>query len=98
VVGRHELTSHSAAEITEALLRRPEGRFVQALLDVGPGYQELLGHYVDLMRAHEALGQQHELLRQQHENFKKHHEECEADRAARLDALLRMDGFYKELS
>jgi 2-polyprenyl-3-methyl-5-hydroxy-6-metoxy-1,4-benzoquinol methylase len=45
VASRRELTPHSVAEATDALLCHPEGRIVQALLDANAQYQELARRY-----------------------------------------------------
>jgi 2-polyprenyl-3-methyl-5-hydroxy-6-metoxy-1,4-benzoquinol methylase len=45
VASKQERVPHSSEEATEALLRRPKGRLVQALLDANTQYNELLSRY-----------------------------------------------------
>jgi 2-polyprenyl-3-methyl-5-hydroxy-6-metoxy-1,4-benzoquinol methylase len=91
VVSARELTPHSEEEATEALLRRPEGRIVQALLDANAQYRELARRYDQSDADREARLQ---LLREADARIR----EIEADREARLQNLLKMDALYKDLA
>jgi 2-polyprenyl-3-methyl-5-hydroxy-6-metoxy-1,4-benzoquinol methylase len=83
VVSSHELTSHSEEEAAEALLRRPEGRIIRALLDANAQYEHLGVRYKEL------AAQYNELVR--------HYEESEADRAARLRLLTEADAQIRQI-
>jgi 2-polyprenyl-3-methyl-5-hydroxy-6-metoxy-1,4-benzoquinol methylase len=80
VVSARELTPHREQEATEALLRRPEGRIVQALLDANAQYKELTRRYDRSDADREARLQ---LLREAGTRIR----EIEADREARLQLL-----------
>jgi SAM-dependent methyltransferase len=91
VVSARELTPHSEQEATEALLRRPEGRIVQALLDANAQYKELARRYDQSDADREARLR---LLREADARIR----EIEADRETRLQNLLKMDALYKDLA
>ena len=76
VVSARELSPHTEQEGTEVLLRRPEGRIVQALLDANAALLDANAQYKELARRYE---------------------EIDADREARLQALLKMDTLFKDL-
>ncbi len=97
VVSVRELSPHSEQEGAEVLLRRPEGRIVQALLDANAQYKELVGRYEEIDVDREARLQ---ALRKADAALQKANariEEIEADREARLQKLLKMDALYKAL-
>jgi len=77
VASARELTPHSEEEATEALLRRPDGRIVRALLDANAQYKELARRHDEIEADREArlrlLGEADARIR-----------EIEADREARL--------------
>jgi 2-polyprenyl-3-methyl-5-hydroxy-6-metoxy-1,4-benzoquinol methylase len=54
VASARELTSHTEEEITSALLNRPEGRIVQALLDANAQHVELARRYAEIDADREA--------------------------------------------
>jgi 2-polyprenyl-3-methyl-5-hydroxy-6-metoxy-1,4-benzoquinol methylase len=87
---RRELTPHSEEEATEALLRRPEGRIVQALLDANAQYKELARRYDESDADREArlqlLGEADARIR-----------EIEADREARLRLLREAEARIREI-
>ncbi len=91
VVSARELTPHREEEATEALLRRPEGRLVQALLDANAQYKELARRYDQSDADRDARLQ---LLREADARIR----EIEADRETRLQNLLKMDALYKDLA
>ena len=97
VVSTQELTPRSEQEITEALLRRPEGRIVQALLDANAQYKELSRHYKELSRHYEELSHHYAELSHHYEELSHHYEESEADREARLQLLKQADARMREL-
>jgi hypothetical protein len=90
VVSARELSPHTEQEGTEVLLRRPEGRIVQALLDANAQHKELVRRYEEIDADREARLQ---ALRQARARI----EEIEADREARLQKLLKMDALYKAM-
>jgi SAM-dependent methyltransferase len=90
VASPRECTPHSEAEATEALLRHPEGRIIQALLDANAQHKELVRRYEEIDADREARLQ---ALRQAGARI----EEIEADREARLQKLLKMDALYKAM-
>jgi SAM-dependent methyltransferase len=90
IASQRELTPHSEEEATAALLRRPEGRIVQALLDANAQYKELARRYDEIDADREARLQK--LLK-----MDALYKELEADREARLQKLLKMDALYKKL-
>ncbi len=90
VVSTRELTPLGEEEATEALLRRPEGRIIQALLEANAQYNERGAQYSELTtQYHELTTQYHELVRR--------YEESEADRAARLHLLNEADAQIREI-
>src|SRR5713101_1048998 len=91
VVSARELTPHREEEATEALLRRPEGRLVQALLDANAQYKELARRYDQSDADRDARLQR---LREADARIR----EIEADRETRLQNLLKMDALYKDLA
>ena len=54
VASPRECTPHSETEATEALLRHPEGRIVQALLDANAQHKELVRRYEEIDADREA--------------------------------------------
>jgi DNA repair exonuclease SbcCD ATPase subunit len=90
VTSRRELTPHSEEEATEALLRRPEGRIVQALLDANAQYKELARRYDESEADREARLQ---LLQEADARIR----EIEADREARLQLLQEADARLREI-
>jgi hypothetical protein len=90
VTSRRELTPHSEEEATEALLRRPEGRIVQALLDANAQYKELARRYDESEADRETRLQ---LLREADARIR----EIEADREARLQLLREADARIREI-
>ena len=90
VASPRECTPHSEAEATEALLRHPEGRIIQALLDANAQHKELVRRYEEIDADREARLQ---ALRQAGARI----EEIEADREVRLQKLLKMDALYKAM-
>jgi len=83
VASLHELTPHSEEEATETLLRRPDGRIVQALLDANAQYKELAAQYKELTAQYKELARRYD--------------ESEADRAARLQLLRDADAQIREI-
>ena len=90
IVSAHELSPHTEQEGTEVLLRHPEGRIIQALLDANAQHKELVRRYEEIDADREARLQ---ALRQAGARI----EEIEADREARLQKLLKMDALYKAM-
>jgi hypothetical protein len=90
IVSAHELSPHTEQEGTEVLLRHPEGRIIQALLDANAQHKELVRRYEEIDADREAKLQ---ALRQAGARI----EEIEADREARLQKLLKMDALYKAM-
>lgn len=90
VVSARELTRHSEQEATEALLRRPEGRIVQALLDANAQYKELASRYDESEADREARLQ---ALREADAQIS----EIEADREARLQLLHEADAQIRKI-
>ena len=54
IVSAHELSPHTEQEGTEVLLRHPEGRIVQALLDANAQHKELVRRYEEIDADREA--------------------------------------------
>jgi 2-polyprenyl-3-methyl-5-hydroxy-6-metoxy-1,4-benzoquinol methylase len=109
VASARELTPHSEEEATEALLRRPEGRIIQALLDANTQGKELTRRYGESEADREArlrlLGEadarireieadREARLRQADARIK----EIEADREARLQLLRKADARIREIA
>jgi 2-polyprenyl-3-methyl-5-hydroxy-6-metoxy-1,4-benzoquinol methylase len=90
VASPRELTPHSEEEATKALLRRPEGRIVQALLDANTQCKELSRRYGESEADREVrlrlLGEADVRIR-----------EIEADREARLQLLREADAQIREI-
>jgi 2-polyprenyl-3-methyl-5-hydroxy-6-metoxy-1,4-benzoquinol methylase len=80
VASQRECRPHSAEEISEALLRCPQGRLIQALLDANAQYQELTRRYRE---SEEDRAARLQLLMQADGQMK----EINADREARLQLL-----------
>jgi 2-polyprenyl-3-methyl-5-hydroxy-6-metoxy-1,4-benzoquinol methylase len=83
--------THTTDEATEALLCRPGGRIVQALLDANSQHQELVRHCQEIDADREA--RLHAL-----QEADARITDLEADREARLQKLLKMDAFYEDLA
>ena len=109
VASPRELTPHSEEEATEALLRRPEGRIVQALLDANTQCKELTRRYGESEADREArlrlLGEadarireieadREAKLRQADARIR----EIDADREARLQLLRKADARIREIA
>lgn len=109
VASARELTPHSEEEATEALLRRPEGRIVQALLDANTQSKELTRSYGESEADREArlrlLGEadarireieadREARLRQADARIR----EIDADREARLQLLRKADARIREIA
>ncbi len=90
IASRRELAPHSEEEVTEGLLRRPEGRIVQAMLDANAQYKELAHRYdqseADRRERLQLLGKADAQIR-----------EIEADREARLRLLGEADARIREI-
>jgi 2-polyprenyl-3-methyl-5-hydroxy-6-metoxy-1,4-benzoquinol methylase len=95
VASARELTPHSEEEVTEALLRRPEGRIVQALLDANTQCKELTRRYGESeVRIREIDADREarlQLLRKADARIR----EIAADREALEQVLLKMDASYR---
>jgi len=109
VASARELTPRSEEEATEALLRRPEGRIIQALLDANTQGKELTRRYGESEADREArlrlLGEadarireieadREARLRQADARIR----EIEADREARLQLLRKADARIREIA
>jgi SAM-dependent methyltransferase len=88
VVSMRELTPLGEEEATEALLRRPEGRIIRALLDANAQYEELVRRYEESEADRAARLQ---LLREADAEIR----EIEARRKAIEQVLLKMDASYQ---
>ncbi len=109
VVSACELTPHREQEATEALLRRPEGRIVRALLDANAQYKELARRYDEIEADRQArlqlLGEADARLREIEADREARLRgadarirEIEADREARLQLLREADARIREIA
>jgi 2-polyprenyl-3-methyl-5-hydroxy-6-metoxy-1,4-benzoquinol methylase len=102
VVSARELASHSEEESTQALLRRPEGRIVQALLDANAQYKELARRFDEIDADREARLQNllkmdalYKEVAADRDATLRLLREAEAERKALKRALLKMDASYE---
>ncbi len=90
IVSAHELSPHTEQEGTEVLLRQPQGRIVQALLDANSQYKELAHRYDESEADRRA---RLHLLEKADAQIR----EIEADREARLRLLGEADARISEI-
>jgi SAM-dependent methyltransferase len=95
VASPRECTPHSEAEATEALLRHPEGRIIQALLDANAQHKELARRCEELDADREARLQKLLKMDALYEDLARRYNEIEAEREAMLQVLLKMDASYE---
>jgi SAM-dependent methyltransferase len=95
VASPRERVAHSVEQATEALLSRPQGRIIQALLDANTQYEQLMHRYRESESDRQARLQ---LLHKADEQIKAIEADCqaiEADRQAAKQVVSEIDDSYK---